>query len=64
MANELKYDGKKNCWTCKYFSTSPNWAPVGSGSCEYSCFLYGGSHIRKIGSGMSFCDAHEPREKK
>lgn len=63
MNDNLKFDEsqKKRCWGCAFFSTSPNWAPVGSGSSEYSCYLHGGSHIRKVGSGSCFCDCWEKK---
>jgi hypothetical protein len=63
MNDNLKSDEsqKKRCWGCAFFSTSPNWAPVGSGSSEYSCYLHGGSHIRKVGSGSCFCDCWEKK---
>ena len=63
MNDNLKFDEsqKKRCWGCAFFSTSPNWAPVGSGSSEYSCYLHGSSHIRKVGSGSCFCDCWEKK---
>lgn len=63
MNDNLKFDEsqKKRCWGCAFFSTSPNWAPVGSGSSEYSCYLHGGSNIRKVGSGSCFCDCWEKK---
>ena len=63
MNDKLKFDEsqKKRCWGCAFFSTSPNWSPVGSGSSEYSCFLHGGSNIRRVGSGSCFCDCWEKK---
>ena len=63
MNDKLKFDEsqKKRCWGCAFFSTSPNWSPVGSGSSEYSCYLYGGSNIRRVGSGSCFCDCWEKK---